>query len=163
MSSKPILVIKDTDATIGIRARIGEEFSEHEIQLSMMLAYYWENNLPIIENLVDLFETVVKRTINDVIPHKNLYLKYKLSTDSAIENATRFEIQLIEVKADDIDLRLDGKILSLKNIKSDEKSSDDLDGDVELVNSEIVEKTIVTQEKISFKDFAKQQNLKNGL
>lgn len=163
MSSKPILVIKDTDSTIGIRARIGEEFSEHEIQLSMMLAYYWENNLPIIENLVDLFETVVKRTINDVIPHKNLYLKYKLSTDSAIENATRFEIQLIEVKADDIDLRLDGKILSLKNIKSDEKSSDDLDGDVELVNSEIVEKTIVTQEKISFKDFAKQQNLKNGL
>lgn len=163
MSSKPILVIKDTDSTIGIRARIGEEFSEHEIQLSMMLAYYWENNLPIIENLVDLFETVVKRTINDVIPHKNLYLKYKLSTDSAIENATRFEIQLIEVKADDIDLRLDGKILSLKNIKSDEKSSDDLDGDVELVNSEIVEKTIVTQEKISFKDFAKQHNLKNGL
>ena len=44
MSSKPILVIKDNDSTIGIRARVGEEFSEHEIQLNVMLAYYWESS-----------------------------------------------------------------------------------------------------------------------
>ena len=34
MSSEPILVIKDTDTTIGIRARVGDEFSEHEIELN---------------------------------------------------------------------------------------------------------------------------------
>ena len=63
MSSEPILVIKDNDSTIGIRARVGEEFSEHEIQLNVILAYYWDNGLPVIENLIDLFESSVKRTV----------------------------------------------------------------------------------------------------
>ena len=129
MSLKPILVIKDTLSTIGIRARVGDEFAEHEIQLSLMLAYYWDNNLPVIENLVDLFETVVKRTVNEVVPHKNLYLKYNLITDAEISSATRFEIHLIEVKADDTDLRLDGKILALKGLKSQEDYSNNSDSD----------------------------------
>ena len=51
MSSEPILVIKDNDSTIGIRARVGDEFSEHEIQLNVLLAYYWDNDLPVIENV----------------------------------------------------------------------------------------------------------------
>ena len=64
---KPVLVIKDTDSTVAIRARIGDDYSEHEIQLSVMLGYYADNDLPVIENLIDLFETVIKRTINDVL------------------------------------------------------------------------------------------------
>ena len=86
MSSKPILVIKDNDSTIGIRARVGEEFSEHEIQLNVMLAYYWDNDLPVIESLIDLFESAVKRTINEVLPHENLLLKYDLITDDEMKN-----------------------------------------------------------------------------
>ena len=123
MSSEPILVIKDNDSTIGIRARVGEEFSEHEIQLNVMLAYYWDNDLPVIESLIDLFESAVKRTINEVLPHENLLLKYELITDDEIEKASRFEIHLIEVKADDTSLRLDGKILALKGISSKEEYS----------------------------------------
>ena len=162
MSLKPILVIKDTPSTIGIRARVGDEFAEHEIQLSLMLAYYWDNNLPVIENLVDLFETVVKRTVNEVVPHKNLYLKYNLITDAEISSATRFEIHLIEVKADDTDLRLDGKILALKGLKSQEDYSNNSDSDeFEFKVEELVEKTIPSQEKISFKEFAKQQAKKS--
>ena len=72
MMLKPVLVIKDTDSTVAIRARIGEDYSEHEIQLSVMLGYYADNDLPVIENLIDLFETVIKRTINDVIPHERV-------------------------------------------------------------------------------------------
>lgn len=157
MSSKPILVIKDTSSTIGIRVRVGEIFSEHEIQLSIMLAYYWDNNLNVIENLIDLFETVVKRTINEVIPHKNLYLKYNLFMDDDIENATMFEIQLIEVKADDIELRLDGKILSLKNLESQGSYENNSVNEEYFKIEKLIEKIIPTQEKMSFKDFVKMQ------
>ncbi|MCQ2977114.1 MAG: hypothetical protein MJ232_03765 [archaeon] len=157
MSSKPILVIKDTSSTIGIRVRVGEIFSEHEIQLSIMLAYYWDNNLNVIENLIDLFETVVKRTINEVIPHKNLYLKYNLFMDEDIENATMFEIQLIEVKADDIELRLDGKILSLKNLESQGSYENNSVNEEYFKIEKLIEKIIPTQEKMSFKDFVKMQ------
>ena len=121
MSSEPILVIKDNDSTIGIRARVGEEFSEHEIQLNVILAYYWDNGLPVVENLIDLFESAVKRTVNEVISHENLFLKYNLITDDEVGKASRFEIHLIEVKADDCSLRLDGRILALKGISSKEE------------------------------------------
>lgn len=151
MTLKPVLVIKDTDSTVAIRARIGEDYSEHEIQLSVMLGYYADNDLPVIENLIDLFETVIKRTINDVIPHDNLFLKYDLITDDEISKASDMEIHLIEVKADDVLFRLDGKILALKGFDSDEYSSD------EPKVLKRVEKTIPTEKKMSFKEFAKQQ------
>lgn len=158
MGSEPILVIKDTSSTIGIRARVGEEFSEHEIQLSIMLAYYWDNNLPVIENLIDLIETVIKRTINEVFPHKNLLLKYNLVTDDEINEANNFEITLIEVKADNTSLKLDGKILALKGLGSKEKYSESHDEKEESERIEkLVEKNIPTEEKISFKDFVKNQ------
>ena len=185
MSSEPILVIKDNDSTIGIRARVGEEFAEHEIQLNVILAYYWDKNLPVIENLIDLFESAVKRTINEVLPHENLFLKYRLIMDAEIDQASRFEIHLIEVKADDVSLRLDGKILALKGISSKEEYSKGLKDilsirniihnednnldqeDDDLISSEytivkLVEKKIPTEKKISFKEFAKQQKEKNN-
>ena len=170
MSSEPILVIKDNDSTIGIRARVGEKFSEHEIQLNVLLAYYWDNDLPVVENLIDLFESAVKRTINDVLPHENLFLKYDLITDDVIEKASRFEIHLLEVKADDTVLRLDGKILALKGISSKEEYSKGIfglisKGDEDSNDSKIVksvEKNIPTEKKMSFKEFAREQRLKNS-
>lgn len=152
MTLKPVLVIKDTDSTVAIRARIGEDYSEHEIQLSVMLGYYADNDLPVIENLIDLFETVIKRTINDVIPHDNLFLKYDLITDDEISNASNMEIHLIEVKADDVLFRLDGKILALKGFDSDDGYSEERPRVLQRV-----EKTIPTEKKMSFKEFAKQQ------
>ena len=174
MSSEPILVIKDNDSTIGIRARVGEEFSEHEIQLNVILAYYWDNGLPVIENLVDLFESAVKRTVNDVLPHENLLLKYNLITDDVLENANNFEIHLLEVKADDVILRLDGKILDLKGLSYKEEYSKSFESkgifgfasqkeeiaDTKQVS--LIEKNIPTERKLSFKEFARQQRLKNN-
>ena len=179
MSSEPILVIKDNDSTIGIRARVGEEFSEHEIQLNVILAYYWDNGLPVIENLIDLFESSVKRTVNEVIPHENLFLKYNLLTDDEITKASRFEIRLHEVKADDQNLRLDGKILALKGLSSKEEYSKGILDKINILNNnnesevedwresdskveKLVEKNIPTEKKISFKEFARQQKLKNS-
>ena len=149
---KPVLVIKDTDSTVAIRARIGEDYSEHEIQLSVMLGYYADNDLPVIENLIDLFETVIKRTINDVVPHDNLFLKYDLITDDEISKASDMEVHLIEVKADDVLFRLDGKILALKGFDSDDEYSEEKPRVLKRV-----EKTIPTEKKMSFKEFAKQQ------
>lgn len=168
MSDEPILVIKDNDSTIGIRARVGEEFSEHEIQLNVMLAYFWDNGLPVIENLVDLFESAVKRTINEVIPHDNLLLKYNLITDDEIKKASRFEIHLEEVKADNQNLRLDGKILALRGLGSNEDYSKGRNEKEENLISRdskverLVEKNIPTEKRISFKEFAREQRLRNG-
>ena len=97
-------------------------------------------------------------------------MKYDLITDDEIEKASRFEIHLIEVKADDTSLRLDGKILALKGISSKEEYSqgilglkfkkEDESNDGIIVKS--VEKNIPTEKKISFKEFARQQRLKNN-
>jgi hypothetical protein len=158
MVSEPILVIKDTPSTIGIRARVGEVYKENNIQLSVMLGYYWDNNLPVIKNLIELFENVIKRTINEVYPHQNLFLKYDIITDDILEKATMLEIKLIEVKADGTNFRLDGKIISLKGILSKETYTAENKDEITLNKHEKhVEKTLVSKEKISFKEFIKLQ------
>ena len=97
-------------------------------------------------------------------------MQYDLITDDEIKKASRFEIHLIEVKADDVSLRLDGKILALKGISSKEEYSqgilglkfkkEDDSNDGIIVKS--VEKNIPTEKKISFKEFARQQREKNN-
>ena len=154
MTHNNILLIKETPTTINIRARVGEIYKENNIQLSVMLAYYWENNLPVIKNLLELIETVIKRTINEVLPHENLSIKYTLLTDEEIDDATRFEIKLEEIKADNTKFTLDGKIISLKNIKQD---ITDNKTEIPLKHEEKIEKNIKTEKKISFKEFVKKQ------
>ena len=158
MESQPILIIKDTPSTIGIRVRVGEVYKENNIQLSVMLGYYWENNLPVIKNLIELFENVIKRTVNEVYPHQNLFLKYDILTDDVLEKATKLEIKLIEVKADGTEFKLDGKIITLKGILSEETySAEDKEELVSNIHEKHVEKKLVSQEKMSFKDFVKLQ------
>ena len=97
-------------------------------------------------------------------------MKYDLITDDVIEKASRFEIHLLEVKADDTVLRLDGKILALKGISSKEEYSKGIfglisKGDEDSNDSKIVksvEKNIPTEKKMSFKEFAREQRLKNS-
>ena len=92
----------------------------------------------------------------------------------------RFEIHLKEVKADNQSLRLDGKILALKGLTSKEEYSKGILDKINILSSnngsdneedwresdsrveKLVEKTIPTEKKISFKDFAREQRLRNG-
>lgn len=158
MTHSNILVIKETPTTIDIRARVGEIYKENNIQLSVMLGYYWENDLPVIENLLELFETVIKRTINEVLPHENLLIRYDLLTDDTIEKATQFEIVLKEVKADRTNFEIDGKIISLKGINQETNKKGVIDS--HLKYQETIKKEIKTEKNISFKEFARQQNQK---
>ena len=81
-----------------------------------------------------------------------MFLKYDLITDDEISKASDMEIHLIEVKADDVLFRLDGKILALKGFDSDDGYSEERPRVLQRV-----EKTIPTEKKMSFKEFAKQQ------
>lgn len=125
MENKPILVIKTVDGiNIGVRARIGEEFIEHEIVLTSVLAYYWTNDLPAVKKFIELFESVIKRTINELMPHKTLDLKYQLKANNELDKASAIELKLIEVKADGVEFRLDGKEIVLKGIDGNNDSND---------------------------------------
>lgn len=119
MGLNPILVIKTVEnSTIGVRARLKDDFVEHEIVLNSVLAYYWANELPPAVKFLELFDSVVKRTINELMPHKNLYLKYSVKADSNLEDASMLEINLDEVMADDVGFKIDGKQLLLSGFKS---------------------------------------------
>lgn len=142
MGNKPILVIKTVDGNnIGVRARIGEDFVEHEIVLNSVLAYFWTNNLPAVKEFIELFESVIKRTINELIPHKILFLKYELKANDELDKASAIKIKLIEVKADDIEFRLDGKEIVLEGIDGKQMDNDDSSS---IAYDEVFEKEIET-------------------
>lgn len=117
MAVNPVLVIKILDNTsVKVRVRLKDDFSEHVIVLNSILTYYWANNLPPAVKFLELFESVIKRTINEVMPHKNLNLKYEVIADNELEKASSLEINVIEVEADDIGFKLDGNQFSLNNL-----------------------------------------------
>ena len=138
MAVSPVLVIKTDNSYVGVRARLYDDFVEHEIVLNSVLAYWRANNLPPVVKFVELFESVIKRTINELIPHKDLKLKYEIKADDELENASEIEINLIEIEADDTGFKLEGKQLVLKGLA---KLSEDHEAN-EFV--ETVEKTIET-------------------
>ncbi len=139
MAVSPVLVIKTVDdSVVSVRARLYDDFAEHEIVLNSVLAYWWANNLPPAVKFLELFESVIKRTVNELMPHKDLKLKYEVKTDNELEKACEIEINLIEITADDVGFKIEGKQLILKGLN---KVSQDYEAD-EVVKT--IEKTIET-------------------
>ncbi len=146
----PVLVIKIMDGNkIGVRARLKDDFVEHEIVLNSILAYYWANNLPPVEKFLELFESVIKRTINELLPHKDLFLKYDVESDGPLAEASEIEINLIEVVADDVRFKIDGKQLRLSCFKNN--NSDCNENELSVSFKDTIEKVIKTPE-IVFKN-----------
>jgi hypothetical protein len=118
MAVSPVLVIKTVDnSVVGVRARLYDDFVEHEIVLNSVLAYWWANNEPPALKFLDLFESVIKRSINELMPHKDLNIKYEVKANAELEHASQIEINLIEVEADGTGFKIDGKQLVLKGLQ----------------------------------------------
>ncbi len=118
MAVSPVLVVKVVDnVSVNVRARLYDDFSEHTIVLNSVLTYWWANNLPPAVKFLELFDSVIKRTINEIMPHKMLNLKYEVNADEVLENASSLDIDLISVSADDVSFKIDGGSVSLKEIR----------------------------------------------
>lgn len=118
MAVSPVLVIKVVDNTsVGVRARLYDDFSEHEIVLNSVLTYWWDNDMPPAIKFLELLDSVIKRTINEIMPHKMLNLKYEVKSNDALEKASEIEIKLISITADDVGFKIDGDSIFLKNLR----------------------------------------------
>ena len=118
MAVSPVLVIKVVDNTsVGVRARLYDDFSEHEIVLNSVLTYWWANDMPPAIKFLELLDSVIKRTINEIMPHKMLNLKYEVKSNGALEKASEIEIKLISITADDVGFKIDGDSIFLKNLR----------------------------------------------
>jgi len=116
MENKPTLIIKASETTIIVMAKYMGEFVEHEIQLRLVLGYYWNKDVPAIEKFIELFETVIKRAVDQVFPHEKLSIKYNLTSNDALEESSRLNITLLEVKADDTELEIKGEVIILEGV-----------------------------------------------
>ena len=118
MAISPVLVIKTVnDSAVGVRARLYDDFSEHVIVLNSVITYWWANNMPPASKFLELFDSVIKRTINEIMPHKFLNLKYDVKANQVLEEASEIEIDLNSVVADDVGFKIEGNVVSLKGIK----------------------------------------------
>ncbi|ALT68334.1 hypothetical protein [Methanobrevibacter millerae] len=152
MAVSPVLVIKIVDdSSVGVRARWRDDYSEHHIVLNSVLTYWWANDMPPAVKFLELFESVIKRTINELTPHKNLNIKYEVQADNSLEKASEIEINLIEVQADDIGFKIDGKTLSLKGLRNS------IDDDEKTPFTESYDKVIETPD-IVLKKYLEMQN-----
>ena len=128
MAVSPVLVIKTIeDSVVSVRVRLYDDFSQHEIVLNSILTYWWANNLPPAIKFLELLESVIKRTINEVMPHKNLNIKYEVKADCELEKASFIDINIIEVEADEIGFKIDGKQLTINGLSKSKEDHNDND------------------------------------
>ena len=138
MAVSPVLVIKADESTVGVRARLYDDYSEHEIVLNSVITYWWANNLPPAIKFLELFDSVIKRTINEIMPHKTLNLKYEVKANQVLEKyevkanqvlekASEIEINLISVVADDVGFKIEGCSFSLSGIRKVESDFESMD------------------------------------
>ncbi len=153
MSLKPVLILKHDDGIVKVRSRLRDDSSEHEIVLNSVLNYYWTNKLNPVEKFLELFESVIKRTVNELIPHRDLYLKYEYKLDDDIENASKIEINLLNVVADDIGFKIEGNRIQLDGFRNREEDPDKISSFVDST----VEKHIETPE-IVYKKYMERMN-----
>ena len=124
MAVSPVLVVKVSDSVVSVRARLYDDFSEHEIILNSVIAYWWANNMPPAKKFLELFDSVIKRTINEIMPHKILNLKYDVKANQSLENASELVINIISLDADGVGFKIEGDCISLKGLQ---KVSDDFE------------------------------------
>lgn len=153
MSLKPVLILKHDEGIVKVRSRLRDDSSEHEIVLNSVLNYYWTNKLNPVEKFLELFESVIKRTVNELIPHRDLYLKYEYKLDDDIENASKIEINLLNVVADDIGFKIEGNRIQLDGFRNREEDPDKISSFVDST----VEKHIETPE-IVYKKYMERMN-----
>ncbi|MBQ9160007.1 MAG: hypothetical protein IJ122_01625 [Methanobrevibacter sp.] len=118
MAVSPVLVVKtDGDTTVDVRARLYDDFVEHKIVLNSVIAYWWANNMPPAKKFLELLDSVIKRTINELMPHKILNLKYDVKANASLENASELEVDLVSVDADGVGFKIDGGKISLAGLR----------------------------------------------
>ena len=118
MAVNPVLIIKKIDdSVIKVRARSYNDFTEHDIVLISVLSYWWANNLPPALKFLELFDSVIKRTVNELMPHKTLNLKYEVNADQILEKASKLEVNILSLSADDVSFKIDDASFSLNNLK----------------------------------------------
>ena len=125
MAVTPVLIIKTIDdSVIGVRARLYNDFTEHNIVLNSVLSYWWANDLPPALKFLELFDSVIKRTVNELMPHKTLNLKYEVNADQILEKASKLEVNILSLSADDVSFKTDDASFSLDKLK---KTDDDFE------------------------------------
>ena len=117
MAVSPVLVFKTDDSTVGVRARLYDDFSEHKIVLNSVLTYWWANDMPPALKFLELLDSVIKRTINEIMPHKTLNLKYDVRANEVLEKASEIEITINSIVADEVGFKIEGNVISLKGIR----------------------------------------------
>lgn len=117
MAISPVLLVKADESTVRVRARLYDDFSEHDIVLNSVLTYWWANNLPPAIKFLELLDSAIKRTINEIMPHKILNLKYEIKANEVLEKASEIEIDLISVVADDVGFKLENSKICLNGIR----------------------------------------------
>ena len=117
MVVSPVLLVKVIESGVSVRARYYDDFAEHEIILNSVITYWWANDLPPAKKFLELFDSVIKRTINEIIPHKILNLKYDVKANQNLDAASEIEINLISVDADGVGFKIDAETISLKGLR----------------------------------------------
>ena len=73
---------------------------------------------------MDLFESVIKRTVNEFIPHEVLIMDYTIIADDDLDHASAISITLNSVEADNIKFSVECGQFTISNLNEERKKKE---------------------------------------
>ena len=113
MSETPIIKIKSDTETIKIVAKLKGDVSVQNINLKLIMANLWWEGAPELETFFNVMELTIKRALNEVYPHSVMTIDYTYSADDALEDASEILVEITDIKADDVDVDIGGRFITL--------------------------------------------------
>jgi len=113
MSETPIIKIKSDPETIKIVAKRKGDVSIQTINLRLIMANLWWEGSPELETFFNVMELSIKRALNEVYPHEKMTIEYNYSANDALEDASEILVEITDIKADDVDVDIGGRFITL--------------------------------------------------
>jgi len=118
MSETPIIKIKSDPEVIRIVAKKKGDVSIQTINLKIIMANLWWEGSPELETFFNVMELTIKKALNEVYPHKKMYLDYKFCANDLIEDASEIIVEITDIKADNMDVDVGGRFIILEGTDS---------------------------------------------
>jgi hypothetical protein len=118
MSETPIIKIKSNPETIRIVGKRKGDVSVQIINLRFIMANLWWEGSPELETFFNVMELTIKRALNEVYPHNKMTIDYTYSANDALEDASEIIVEITDIKADDLDVEVGGRFITLGGVDS---------------------------------------------
>ncbi len=113
-----LLKITSEKGNLRIVSKNGGNISVKIILLKLLMGYCWWANVPVVETIFNAIEQSIKNTMKEVYDYNNLTIDYDYRANDTLKDASRIEMFINSVTADETEIEVTGRYILFEGTDS---------------------------------------------